>query len=246
LTDSDYQGARKYWKVLKGRLTDEGSQLVTNCYQLKMPAEDGKMRLTDVATTEQILRLIQSIPSKKAEPFKLWLAQVGSERLNEVQNPELTIDRAMRQYRVLGYTEDWINTRLQSIQFRKDLTDEWDRSGVCEELEYAILTNLMSKEWSGKTVSEYKQFKDLKKENLRDNMTSLELALTMLAETTTTAISKGEDPEGIDESAGVAQRGARVAGNARVEIEGELGRPVVSPKNAKELPGRLDEKFLGE
>jgi hypothetical protein len=236
LTGSDYQAARKYWKVLKGRLIDEGAdQLVTNCYQLKMPAEDGKMRLTDVATAKQLFRLIQSIPSKKAEPFKLWLASVGNDRLNETQNPELTIERAMREYRELGYSEQWINARLQSIQFRKELTDEWQRTGVEEGLEYAILTNLISQGWSGMSVQEYKEFKGLKKENLRDNMSSVELALNILAEATTTELSKSKNPAGFVENQTIARQGGAVAKNARDDIEKRAGRSALSAKNARDL-----------
>ena len=181
LTDSDYQSARKYWKVLKGRLVSEGNELVTNCYQLKLPAPDGKMRLTDVADLEQIFRIIQSIPSKKAEPFKMWLAQVGRERIDETIDPELSIDRAVLNYRRLGYSENWINQRVKSIEIRKGLTDEWDRAGVKQGDEYAILTDLMTKTWSGMTTKEYRRHKSLTKENLRDNMTNLELVINMLA-----------------------------------------------------------------
>ena len=234
------RAASTYWAVLKKRLMEEGSELLTNCKQLKMQAADGKMRQTDVATTEQLLRLIQSIPSKKAEPFKLWLARVGSERLDEVQDPELTIGRAMREYQALGYSESWINTRLQSIQFRKELTDEWKCSGIEDELEYAILTNLMTKEWSGKSVQEYKSFKGLKKESLRDNMTSLELALNILAEVSATAISRIEDPQGLDESAESARSGAHIAGTARKEFEDRTGVSAVSSLTAGDLPDRLD------
>ena len=229
---------RKYWSVLKTRLKREGSELTTDCSQLKMRSADGKMYLTDVATTEQLLRLIQSIPSKKAEPFKLWLAQVGADRLNEAADPELTIERAMKQYKALGYDDDWINLRLQSIQIRKGLTDEWDKSGVGEGLEYAILTNLMTKEWAGKTVAEYKAHKGLKKESLRDNMTNLELVLNMLAEATTTEYSKAAVPETFGESKGIAVKGAGVAGNARKEIEATTGKPVISSENAETLQHR--------
>ena len=236
----DTRSAAKYWSVLKTRLKKEGSQLTTNCSQLKMQSADGKFYKTDVATTEQLLRLIQSIPSKKAEPFKLWLAKVGSERLDEVQDPELTINRAMREYQALGYSESWINARLQSIQFRKELTDEWKRAGVEDELEYAILTNLMTKEWSGKSVQEYKSFKGLKKESLRDNMTSLELALNILAEVSAAAISRIEGPEGFDESAESARSGAHIAGTARKEFEDRTGVSAISSLTAGDLPGRLD------
>jgi len=236
----DYKAAQNYWKVLKSRLKREGSELVTECNQLKMTAADGKQYNTSAATTEQLLRLIQSIPSKKAEPFKLWLAQVGNERLNELADPELTIDRAMHQYRALGYSEEWIKARLQSIFYRKKLTDEWDRSGVEEELEYALLTNLMTKEWSGKTVQEYKHHKDLHKESLRDNMTNVELLLTMLSEYSATAISKIDNPQGFDESAVIAHDGAKIAGDARRSLEKRIGQSVVSKRNAQDQPAHLD------
>ena len=235
LTDSDYQTARKYWKVLKGRLAAEGSQLVTSCYQLKMLAPDGKMRMTDVADTEQILRLIQSIPSKKAEPFKLWLAKVGSERIDETTDPELSIDRAIQNYRRLGYSENWINQRIKSIEIRKALTDEWDKSGVEQGEEYAVLTDLMTKTWCGMNTREYKKHKDLKKENLRDNMTNMELVLNMFAEAAATEISLVEQPSGFNESAGVAKRGANTAKVARERLEAETGKSVISSLNAKDL-----------
>jgi hypothetical protein len=235
LTDNDYQGGRKYWKVLKGRLLAEGNQLVTNCCQLKMKAPDGKNRLTDVADTEQILRIIQSIPSPKAEPFKLWLAKVGNERINETIDPEQSIDRAIQNYRRLGYSENWINQRIKSIEVRKALTDEWDKSGVQQGEEYAALTDLMSKTWSGMTTREYRQHKGLKKENLRDNMTNTELVLNMLAEVAATDISIVRQPQGFDESAVVAQEGAKAAKAAREQIEQSTGKRVVSPLNAKSL-----------
>jgi len=235
LTDSDYQTARKYWKVLKGRLAKEGSQLVTSCYQLKMLAPDGKMRDTDVADTEQVLRLIQSIPSKKAEPFKLWLARVGSERLDETVDPELSIDRAIQNYRRLGYSENWINQRIKSIEVRKSLTDEWDKSGVKQGEEYATLTDLMTKTWSGMTTRQYKKHKDLKKENLRDNMTNTELVLNMLAEVAATDISIVRQPSGFAESAVVAEEGAQAAKVAREQIEKSTGKPAISSRNAKGL-----------
>jgi hypothetical protein len=233
LTDGDYATARNYWKVLKGRLAAEGNQTVTSCYQLRLKATDGKLRLTDVADTEQILRLIQSIPSKRAEPFKLWLAQVGSERLDETVDPELSIDRAIQNYRRLGYSENWINQRIKSIEVRKALTDEWDKSGVQRGSEYATLTDLMSKVWAGMTTREYRQHKGLKKENLRDNMTNTELVLNMLAEVAATDISLVRNPQGFDESAVVAKEGAKTAKAARVQLEKSTGRPVVSRLNAK-------------
>jgi hypothetical protein len=243
LTDSDYQTARKYWKVLKGRLALEGNELVTNCYQLKLSAPDGKMRLTDVADTEQLLRIIQSIPSKKAEPFKMWLAQVGRERIDETIDPELSIDRAILNYRKLGYSENWINQRIKSIEVRKALTDEWDKSGVKRGEEYAFLTDLMTKTWSGMTTKQYKQHKNLKKENLRDNMTNLELIINMLAEATTTELSAKSSPQNLQESAIVAHKGANVAKNARLEIE-QQGGEVISSQNAKQLGKRNEPKKL--
>jgi hypothetical protein len=235
LTDSDYQTARKYWKVLKGRLAAEGNEMVTTSYQLKMLAPDGKMRLTDVADTEQVLRLIQSIPSKKAEPFKMWLAKVGSERIDETVDPEQSIDRAIQNYRRLGYSENWINQRIKSIEVRKALTDEWDKSGIEQGAGYATLTDLMSRTWSGMSTREYKQFKSLKKENLRDNMTNTELVLNMLAEVAATDISVVRQPQGFSESADIAQEGAQAAKVARQQLEKSTGRPVVSPLNAKSL-----------
>ncbi|MDR1853829.1 MAG: Bro-N domain-containing protein [Azoarcus sp.] len=235
LIDADYQRARKYWKVLKGRLADEGNQTVTDCYQLKMVASDGRMRLTDVADTEQLLRLIQSVPSPKAEPFKLWLAKVGSERLDETVDPELSIDRAIQNYRRLGYSENWINQRIKAIEVRKALTDEWDKSGVQPGEEYAALTDLMSKVWSGMTTREYKKYKGLKKENLRDNMTNTELVLNMLAEVATTDISTVRRPQGFVESAEVAHEGATTAKVARDQLERSTGKSVVSKGNAKSL-----------
>ena len=235
LTDSDYQTARKYWKVLKGRLAKEGNQSVTDCYQLKMQSADGKYYLTDVADTEQVLRLIQSIPSKKAEPFKLWLAKVGSERIDETVDPELSIDRAIQNYRRLGYSENWINQRIKSIEVRKALTDEWDKSGVEQGEEYATLTDLMSRTWSGMNTREYKQHKGLKKENLRDNMTNTELVLNMLAEVAATDISIARQPVGFMESAVVAQEGAKTAKVAREQLEKSTGKPAVSRLNARDL-----------
>jgi len=237
LTDQpDYDSARNYWKVLKNRLKKEGAELVTKCNQLKMPSpKDGKNYSTDVADTEQLLRIIQSIPSKKAEPFKMWLARVGRERIDEIADPELSIDRAIELYRKKGYSEKWINQRIKSIEVRKELTDEWNRSGITESADYAILTNEITKAWSGKTVAEYKKHKNLKKENLRDNMTNMELVLNMLAEVTTTEISKSENPQGLEESKKVAKRGGSVAGKARKDIEKQTGRKVVSKLNAKDI-----------
>ncbi len=236
LTDQqNYQGARNYWKVLKKRLKDEGNETVTNCNQLKMTAADGKKRLTDVADTEQLLRIIQSIPSPKAEPFKMWLAQVGRERIEETIDPELAIDRALETYQKKGYSEEWIHQRLLSIRVRNALTDEWDKRGVEKGREYAILTDEISKAWSGMTTRQYKNLKGLTKENLRDNMSDLELVLTMLAEATTTEISKREQPTSFDENVKIAKRGGSVAGNARKEIEQETGDHVITSKNAIEL-----------
>ncbi len=226
---------RKYWSVLKTRLKKEGSQLATNCSQLKMPAADGKMYKTDVADTEQLFRLIQSIPSSKAEPFKLWLAQVGRERLDEIQDPELTIERALRDYQRLGYSDDWINQRLKSIEIRKELTDEWKRTGVLEGQQFAVLTNILTKAWSGKTVKEYKQHKGLKKENLRDNMTNTELILNMLAEASAKDISQAVNPENFEQNKQVALQGGEVAHTARIALEQRTGQKVVSEQSAKEL-----------
>jgi len=235
LTDNDFQGARNYWKVLKHRLKNEGNQTVTNCNQLKMRAPDGKMRLTDVADTEQLLRLIQSIPSKKAEPFKMWLARVGRERIDETEDPELSIDRAMRTYLQKGYSEDWINQRLKTIEVRKQLTDEWNRVGIAKQEDFAILTNEITKAWAGKTVKEYKILKNLKKGNLRDNMTNIELILNMLAEATTKEISEKENPNSFKKSKEIAKEGGKTAGIARKRIEKRLGKSVVSKENAKEI-----------
>ena len=235
LTDSDYQHARNYWKVLKSRLKSEGNETVTNCNQLKMVAPDGKMRETDVATAEQLLRLIQSIPSKKAEPFKLWLAQVGSERLDEIADPELAINRALETYARKGYSLDWINQRLKTIEVRKLMTDEWDKGGIKKGLEYAILTDEIYKGWAGMNSREYKKLKGLHKENLRDNMSNLELVLNMLAEATTTEIAKKEKPRGLSANIRVAREGASVAGDARKKIESKTGKPVLTGRNAKSL-----------
>jgi BRO family, N-terminal domain len=236
LTDQpDYKKVRNYWKWLKNKLIAESSQLVSVTNQLKLTAADGKKYLTDVADTEQILRLVQSIPSKRAEPFKLWLAQVGSERLDETVDPELSIDRAIQNYRHLGYSENWINQRIKSIEVRKALTDEWDKAGVQRGQEYAALTDLMSRVWSGMATREYKQHKGLKKENLRDNMTNTELVLNMLAEVAATDIAQVRNPEGFAESAEVAKEGAKTAKAARLQLEKSTGKPVVSKLNAKKL-----------
>ena len=237
LTDQpDARHASTYWAVLKKRLNDEGAgQLLTNCKQLKMTAADGKKRLTDVADTEQLLRIIQSIPSPKAEPFKLWLAQVGRERIEETIDPELTIDRALETYLKKGYSREWINQRLQAIQVRKELTDEWDARGVQKGVEYAILTDEITKAWSGMNTRQYKNLKGLKKENLRDNMTTLELVLNMLAEATTTEISKQKAPEGLRENVEVARSGGKIAGDARKAIEQQTGVPVITSQNAAQL-----------
>lgn len=232
LTES--KDANAYWRKLKQRLKEEGNETVTKCHGLKMVAADGKMRYTDVATTEQLLRLIQSIPSPKAEPFKLWLAQVGSERLDEIADPEKAILRGADFYRAKGYTENWINQRLQTIEMRKELTDEWKARGIDKEKDYAILTNEMTKAWSGLSVKDYKELKGLKKENLRDNMTNIELVLNMLAEVTTTAISKSKEPETFSENLQVAKEGGSVAKNARVDIEERIGKSVISPLNAED------------
>ena len=235
LTDSkDYQTARKYWKVLKGRLKKEGNETVTNCYQLKMKAEDGKMRLTDAADFEQLFRLIQSIPSPKAEPFKQWMAGVASKRVEQMQDPELNFEQAYEDYRRLGYSDRWINQRLKSIEVRKELTDEWDRAGVKEGQQYASLTDIITKGWSGKTTKQYKQYKGLKKESLRDNMTNIELALNTLAEASATEISKARNPKGFKQSAEVARKGGEIAGDARKKLERQIGRSVVSSEKASD------------
>ncbi|MDG6241901.1 BRO family protein [Glaesserella parasuis] len=239
----NYQGARNYWKVLKSRLLKEGNETVTNCNQLKMRAEDGKLRLTDVADVPQLLRLVQSIPSPKAEPFKLWLAQVGSERLDELQDPELTINRAMQDYLRLGYSENWINQRLKSIEIRKELTDEWKRVGVKEGQQFAVLTDIITKAWSGKTTKEYKQFKGLKKENLRDNMTNTELILNMLAEASTKDISQAVNPETFEENQKVAEQGGNVAKVALQELESKTGKKVVSDLSAKKMIAESKKKL---
>lgn len=242
LTESDDSHA--YWRKLKQRLKAEGNETVTNCHGLKMLAADGKMRLTDVADTEQVLRLIQSIPSKKAEPFKLWLAKVGNERIDETVDPELSIDRAIQGYRRLGYSESWINQRIKSIEVRKGLTDEWDKAGVKQGPEFADLTDLMSQTWSGMTTRQYKQHKGLKKENLRDNMTNTELVLNMLAEVAATDISVVKKPQGFDESALVAKEGAKTAKAARLQLEKSTGKTVISNKNAGELGIKTSTKII--
>ena len=239
LTDS--VDGRKYRNKLKQRLKAEGNQTVTNCHQLKMLAADGKMRKTDVADVEQLLRLVQSIPSPKAEPFKLWLAQVGSERIQETIDPELSIDRALETYARKGYSREWINQRLQAIQVRKELTDEWQNRGVQKGLEYAILTDEITRAWSGLSTREYKRLKGLKKENLRDNMSTTEIVLNMLAETSTTDISREEHPQTFAESRAVAQKGGEVAGIARRALEERTGRPVVTSKNAMDFHQLLTE-----
>ncbi|MBP7477696.1 MAG: Bro-N domain-containing protein [Chitinophagales bacterium] len=231
LTDSP--NPRKYWSVLKARLKAEGSELTTNCSQLKMKSTDGKFYLTDVADTEHLFRLIQSVPSKKAEPFKLWLAKVGRERIDEIEDPEIGIDRLMETYFKKGYSKEWINQRLKSIEVRKELTDEWDKRGIKQGQEYASLTDIITKGWSGFSVKLYKKHKGLKKENLRDNMTNLELVLNMLAEATTTEISKEKKPKNFTESKVIAAQGGKIAGNTRKEIEAKTGKKVVTSLNAK-------------
>lgn len=235
LTDSkDALTARKYWNKLKQRLKEEGNETVTNCHQLKMRAADGKMRLTDVADTEQLFRIIQSIPSPKAEPFKQWMAQVASQRIDQMQDPELSIDQAIVDYKRLGYSDAWINQRIKSIEVRKELTDEWKRTGVQEGLEYASLTDIITREWSGFSTKQYKQFKGLKKENLRDNMTNLEIALNILAEASATELSKQRDPKGFNAQKKVAKDGGSVAKAARNELESKLGHSIISPAKASD------------
>ncbi|MDB9028814.1 Bro-N domain-containing protein [Parabacteroides distasonis] len=233
LTDSP--NPRKYWSVLKTRLKREGSELTTNCSQLKMQAADGKKYLTDVANTEQLFRLIQSVPSPKAEPFKLWIAQVAKERLDQMQDPELSIEQAMADYKRLGYSDNWINQRLKSIEIRKDLTDEWKKRGQEEGLHFATLTDIIYKSWSDMTSKEYKRFKGLRKENLRDNMTNKELVLNMLAELSTKEISEASEPDTFSEHINVAQQGGEVARNARLELEAKTGKSVISPLNAQKI-----------
>jgi hypothetical protein len=242
LTDS--ANPQTYWRVLKNRLKKEGNETVTNCNALKMRAADGKMRLTDVADSEQLFRLIQSIPSPKAEPFKLWMAQVASQRLDQMQDPELSIDQAIIDYKRLGYSDAWINQRIKSIEVRKELTDEWKRTGVKEGLEYASLTDIITREWSGFTTKQYKHHKGLKKENLRDNMTNLEIALNILAEASATEISKQRDPKGYNAQTQVAKEGGSVAKAARKQLESKLGRSVISKSKASDylLPENAEEE----
>ena len=232
LTDSP--NPQTYWRVLKKRLKEEGNETVTNCNALKLKAADGKMRLTDVADTEQLFRLIQSIPSPKAEPFKLWMAEVASTRIDQLQDPERSIEQAVADYRRLGYSEAWINQRIKSIEVRKELTDEWKRTGVKEGVEYATLTDIITQQWSGFTTKQYKQYKGLKKENLRDNMTNLEMAFNILAEASATELSKQRDPQGVEEQKKVAKEGGGVAKVARKQLEAQLGRSVISPTKAKD------------
>ena len=245
LTEQPTQrGASNYWRKLKQRLREEGNQLVTNCHQLKMKAADGKRYNTDVANMEHLLRIIQSVPSPKAEPFKMWLATVGKERIDETIDPELTIDRALETYLKKGYSREWINQRLQAIQVRKELTDEWQDRGVKQGVEYAILTDEISKAWSGMSTRQYKNLKGLKKENLRDNMSTLELVLNMLAEATTTELAKAHDAQGLSENRGVARRGGNVAGDARAAIEADTGKPVITSKSAVDF-GKLISSVVG-
>jgi len=247
LTDQPTQrSAAKYWSVLKVRLNKEGSELTTNCSQLKMVAEDGKLRLTDVANTKQLFRLIQSIPSSKAEPFKIWLAQLGKERIDEIADPEIAIDRAFQTYLRKGYSEKWINQRIKTMEVRKDLTDEWQRSGVREMNDFATLTDIMTKEWSGKSTRDYKNYKGLIKENLRDHMTNMELILNMLAEASATDLSRETDPFGLEESAKVAKHGGSVAKAAREQHELRTGKKIVSPLNAKNIKALNDKEDSDE
>jgi len=236
---------QSYWRKLKQRLKEEGNETVTNCHGLKMKAADGKMRLTDIADTEQLFRIIQSVPSPKAEPFKIWLARVGSERIDEIEDPEVGIDRLMEIYLRKGYSKEWINQRLKSIEVRKELTDEWEKRGVQKGPEYAILTDEITKAWSGYSTKQYKNLKDLKRENLRDHMTNLELVLNMLAEATTSEISKEKHPKSFNDSRRIAKQGGTIAGNTRREIEEKTGKKVVTSKNAKQLDkGKNDNKQL--
>ena len=246
LADSkDYQTARKYWNKLKQRLKEEGFEPVTNCHQLKLRAEDGKLRLTDVADTEQLFRIIQSVPSPKAEPIKQWMAHVAAERLDQLQDPELSIQQAMMDYKRLGYSDNWINQRLKSIEIRKDLTDQWKLHNVEEGIQYATLTDIIYQQWAGKTAKEYKQFKGLKKENLRDNMTNEELVLNMLAELSTTSITKSKNPQTLEDNMQCAADGGDVARVAREQLEAKTGRQVVSPLSAKRFfEGQKDQGLL--
>ena len=232
---TDYAKARNYWKWLKTKLKQEGSEVVSDTNQLKLEAPDGKKRLTDVLDTQQVFRIIQSIPSKKAEPFKLWLAEVANQRLDQLQDPELSIEQAMRDYKRLGYSDNWINQRLKSIEIRKELTDEWKKHGLQEGGEFAFLTDVIYKTWAGKTAKEYKQYKGLKKENLRDNMTNKELVMNMLAELSTKEISEAVNPQSFSEHENVAKRGGNVAKEARLKLEAETGKPVVSQQNAGQV-----------
>jgi prophage antirepressor-like protein len=244
LTDSP--NPRKYWSVLKNRLKKEGSELTTNCSQLKMLSSDGKKYMTDVVSTQQLFRLIQSIPSPKAEPFKLWIAQVAKERLDQMQDPELSIEQAMLDYKRLGYSDNWINQRLKSIEIRKELTDEWKSRGLQEGVHFASLTDIIYKTWADKTAKEYKSYKGLKKENLRDNMTNAELVLNMLAELSTKQISEATNPDTLDEHARVAKQGGEVARNARIELEEKTGQKVISPLNAKQGILNIKTKEINE
>ena len=245
LTDS--VDGRKYWNKLKQRLKEEGNETVTNCHQLKFPAADGKMRLTDVADTEQVFRLIQSVPSKKAEPFKLWLAAVGRQRIDQLQDPEQSIEQAIKDYRRLGYSEEWINQRIKTIEIRKELTDEWQRGGMEESRDFALLTDIISMAWSGMSTRAYKEYKGLRKENLRDNMTNVELMLNGLAEAAATELSRRENPQGFEENANVARRGGNVAHVAREQLEQELGDTVISSQRAVNFTLPPDElPFEGE
>lgn len=242
LTDSDYQTARKYWNKLKERLRKEGNESVTNCHQLKLQSADGKYYKTDVADTEQLFRLVQSIPSPKAEPFKQWMAQVAAQRIDQMQDPELNFEQAYADYRRLGYSDKWINQRLRSIEVRKELTDEWDRAGVTEGQQYASLTDIITQGWSGKTTKQYKHFKGLRKENLRDNMTNIELALNTLAEASVTEISKSRNPKGFNQSAAVAKEGSKIAGDARKQLEQRVGHSVISPSKATDYLPPVNKK----
>lgn len=243
----DAEHARNYWKVLKHRLIKEGNQTVTTCNRLKLRAADGKLRLTDVADTEQLFRLIQSVPSPKAEPFKLWMAQVASTRLEQMQDPEKSIDQAVMDYKRLGYSEAWINQRIKSIEIRKELTDEWARTGVQQGMQYASLTDIITHEWSGMSTKQYKQFKGLKKESLRDNMTNMEIALNMLAEASATELSKQRNPQGFNQQKRVAKDGGSVAKAARTQLESKLGHKVISPAKASDyLPPVENDNIIEE